>query len=689
MINRPLALLALGLLAAFPARLRAQVPDSIGVLPEMSVRAARAPSLTGIAGWSLTTLDATMARRGRPVPTLDEVLAFVPGLLARERPDRSLDTRIVIRGAGARANFGVRGVRVLIDGVPATLPDGQTPLTGLDLERVDRAEVARGPIAALHGNGSHGVVALSTPARRDDGLTVAGSAAMEGFAEGTLRRGSISLGAGGSHVGGILSVSRLVTDGAREHAYASQQRYAGSLEWRPGPTTVTLRGSWAIDDSVEAPGALTLAEFENDPALASPSSVLRNAGKVISERRLSATLSSRGGRVAIDATTWVLGRSLENPLAAPPPPPITATTGTWVGIDRLVYGARTTASTALSGATVLTAGVDAQQMIDDRVNRRHDGGVPAGDPHLDQQERVGELGVFAQVATALGTRWSVRGGTRHDAVRFSVDDHLTPDAGGSRSMRAWSTSAALAHHADTWDTWLGAGSAFETPTTTELANRPDGSTGLNRTLEPSRTLSVELGARARGRWFAVEAVAFTATTDDAITPVAESGGRSYFANRGTTHTRGVEATGHVRLREGLQATATVTLLRARFGEGGVAADGTDLTGREIPGVPATTGRLGVEWDTGSWQVAIDQAWTGSLVADDLGAVRVPGWGAGITNLLVSRRNVIGSVAVTLAARNLLDRRHAIGAVVNGAGGRVVEPGAGRVVTLTLSVAPAP
>src|SRR5690606_17700357 len=128
-------------------------------------------------------------------------------------------------------------------------------------------------------------------------------------------------------------------------------------------------------------------------------------------------------------------------------------------------------------------------------------------------------------------------------------------------------------------------------TTTRLANRPDASTELNRTLERSRTLGVEVGARPRGPWFAVEAVAFTATTEDAITPIAESGGRSYFANRGTTHTRGIEATGHVRLREGLQATATVTLLRARFGEGGVAADGTDLNGREIPGVPATTGRL--------------------------------------------------------------------------------------------------
>src|SRR5690606_41633396 len=96
--------------------------------------------------------------------------ALVPGLLAHDRPDRSLGPRITIRGAGARARFGVRGIRVLIDGVPATLPDGQTPLTNLDLGLVDRIAVARGPLASLHGTGSLGVVALHSPARFPSGI---------------------------------------------------------------------------------------------------------------------------------------------------------------------------------------------------------------------------------------------------------------------------------------------------------------------------------------------------------------------------------------------------------------------------------------------------------------------------------------------------------------------------------------
>lgn len=670
------------------APLTAQRPDTVVALPELSVSAPRDPTAQGLAGWSLTLLDGEAARRGRITPGFDELLAFLPGVLARDRPDHSLDTRIVIRGAGARANFGVRGVRVLVDGVPATLPDGQTPLTTLDLERVARVEVARGPIAALHGNGSHGVVSLATPARRGRGISIAAAGTVESAAEGLLRRGSTSLGFGGARLGGLVGAARMVSPGLREHAFAEQTRVHGSAEWQPTDRlALTVRGAWAVDDSVESPGALTLAEFANDPTGAAPNSVLRAAGKALSQRQLAATLTHRGNRLRAEATSWILGRTLENPLAAPAPPPTVATQGTWVGIDRVVVGTRTTVHAPLAAGTALTTGVDVQRMRDDRVNRRHDRGVPVGEPFLDQRETVTEFGAFAQLAAALHADWLLRGGVRHDAVRFAVDDHRDAASSGARTMRAWSASGGVSWHRAGWELWLGAGSAFETPTTTELANRADGSTGFNATLDPSRTLSVEAGVRrVEPRW-RLEVVTFAASTDDAITAVAESGGRSYFANRGTTTTRGLEGLAGATLGGTVAATATVTWLRARFGDEATSADGTPLAGRPLPGVPRLVGRLGLAWRTGEWLVTLDQAWSAAIVADDAGTTTVPGWGAGLTNLLLSRQRLLPGVTVTAAARNLFDRRHAVGAVVNGAAGRVVEPGTGRVITLSVAVAP--
>jgi iron complex outermembrane receptor protein len=137
----------------------------------------------------------------------------------------------------------------------------------------------------------------------------------------------------------------------------------------------------------------------------------------------------------------------------------------------------------------------------------------------------------------------------------------------------------------------------------------------------------------------------------------------------------------------MSATAALTLLRARFGQGGVAADGSALEGRTVPGIAPVTARLGLAWAHGPWRVDADQAWSGAMPGDDRNTLDVPGWGAGVTTVHVVRRGLPGGLSVALGARNLFDRRHAIGAVVNGAGGRVVEPGAGRSFTVGLSVAP--
>lgn len=659
------------------ALLVGQRPDSIAQLPEIGVRVQRGGlPLAGTA--SFTRMSGDSARRGRSSPSLDELLAFVPGLIARDRPDRSLDTRIVIRGAGARANFGVRGVRVLVDGVPATLPDGQTPLTTLDLELVENVEIGRGPLAALHGNGSQGVIALSTPARFSSGVHLH-AATTHALGDAGSSQGQVALGFGGNSLGGIFAASVVDDAGFRAHSRAEQWRVRASTEWRVGDnTTVVLRGNWAEDPTLQAPGALTLSEFESDPTRASPTSLARNAGKVLSQQQLSAAMRHSFGTSTLSVTGWTLARDLENPLAAPAPAPSAANEGTWVGLDRRVWGARSEFGTTLSPRAMLAAGLDAQVMRDDRVNRRHLAGTPTGPALLDQRERVSELGAFLQVIATPSPDWSLRAGVRNDRVEYDVSDHLDPAAGGSRTMSAWSVASALAWQRRNLSVWLGVGTAFETPTSTELANSPDGSTGLNRDLQPGRTTSVELGAHHRDSNHRFEAVLFTARTRDAITPVAETGGRSFYDNVGTTTVLGAEASVAVRITEMVAATGAFTLLRSRFGDDAVDGQGVGVADNSLPGVTPFTARVGLRASHRGVTLDIDQAWSAAVYADDANTIEVPGWGGGITNIHVGARlSALRDARITVGVRNLFDRAHAIGVVVNGGFGRVVEPGAGR------------
>jgi iron complex outermembrane receptor protein len=680
--HRTLVAVMVGLAGAPVA---AQQPDSVHVLPELGVRASRTDLAPGTAGLAISHLGGDTARRGRTSPSLDELLAFVPGVLARDRSDYSLDTRITMRGAGARANFGVRGVRVVIDGVPATLPDGQTPLTSLDLELADRIEVARGPLAALHGNGSLGVVSLTTPARFDRGLALrAGSELTLG--EGSLHRQFAAIGGGGARFGGMFAASYLSDDGLRRHSRAEQFRLRGGLEWKASErTSFTLRGNWAEDPEIEAPGALTLTEFAADPTGAAPNSLARNAGKSIVQQQIAIGLTHRFGSALLDATTWSLWRDLENPLAAPAPAPTSPTEGVWVGIDRAVQGVRSTLRVPIGLRVIGSAGIDLQQMRDDRVNRRHDAGVVSGSAFLDQREEIQELGGFGQVVALLGRGFTSRLGLRHDRVEFMVDDHLAADADGERTMAAWSVGGSMAWQRDDLQLWAGVGSAFETPTTTELANRPDGATGLNSDLDPARTTSVEIGMRAGTAPATLEAVAFASVTRDAITAVSESGGRSFFANVGETTTRGIELTAALRASRMVRVHGTITALRARFGDEANDASGAPISGNHLPGVVPVTARLGATLNSSRVTVDVDHAWASPVWADDANTVEVPGWGRGITNGLIRVSARCQCLHLRLAVRNLFNRAHATGVVVNGGFGRVVEPGNGRRVLLGAEV----
>lgn len=666
-----------------PHAVTAQQPDSGRILPEIGVSVLRTASSPSTLGLSLTTLDAEDARRGRPSPTLDDLLAFVPGVLARDRPDRSLDTRIAIRGAGSRANFGVRGVRVLVDGVPATLPDGQTPLTTLDLELAERIEVARGPMASLHGTGSLGVLAIQTPARFAEGVHA--RAAVSTARSPTAAQGFAAIGGGGRTLGGLVALSAIDETGVRQHSAAEQWRARVSVEWRPtNATVITLRGNWASDPRLEAPGALTLAEFRTDPTMAAPASVARNAGKKLSQRQVSVGLRHQVGWATLVANGWILGRDLDNPLAAPAPAPAAPSEGVWVDLDRRVAGARVEVHTVPTPGIALSTGIDIQVMSDDRINRRHDAGTPWGDPYLDQVERVGEFGAFVQAIRHLGTGWLVRLGARHDRIDYTVTDRVDAAAGGTRQMSAWSAAGSLAWSVGQGSAWIGAGTAFETPTSTELGNTADGSTGLNRGLMPARVASLELGLRLGTELASAELVGFASRTRDAITAVAELGGRSYYDNIGTTVTAGIELAARWQPRDWLTLRGAATALRARFGDDAVAAAGASVAHHKLPGVTPVAVRLGA---TAVWRGAsldIDHGWTDAVWADDRNTVEVPGWGVGVTNAMLRLRPRGMAVEAQLGVRNLADRPHAIGVIVNGGFGRVVEPGAGRRVVVGLA-----
>jgi iron complex outermembrane receptor protein len=578
--------------------------------------------------------------------------------------------------------------------VPQTLPDGQSQLTNIDFADIDRAEVLRGASSSLYGNASGGVISLRTEraapgpfAQRIRVNGGDGKRADDGFYKWqswtSARSGNVS---------GTLSVSQFKADGFREHSAAEFRQLNGGVDYALGGSSIaTLRLSLADDPKAQNPGALTPTEYAVNADSAAASNILRGADKDAQQHQLALGIRhvDAGGN-EYEGTVFGLLRYLKNPLAAPPPTNVTPTSGTYVDIDRAAGGARGSMSRSLGSAAAsprLTAGVDLQRLRDDRRNFRSDGGVPTSEVLLDQREKVTEFGPFAQLQWSPREELLVSVGARYDWVRFDLGDRFLADGddSGSRTMAAASGNVGMSWSvSDKFVPYLNVSTSFETPTTTELVNKPDGSGGLNPDLGPQRAVNYEIGARGQPTARITYSVAlFLGRITDALVQQSEIGGRAFFRNAGKTHNDGAEVGLSLTPFDGLTLNGAYTYAHYRFADYQL-ADGTVLNGNRLPGVPEDFWRLGLRaalpYD---FYVDADHTISSSIVADDANTIWVNAWGAGVTNLRVGWNGRSGQMEIGpfLGINNLWDRRYVGSVTLNGAFGRVLEPAPRRVIYL--------
>jgi iron complex outermembrane recepter protein len=704
-MRRLVALFATAVLT-FPIATAAQEPvDTTGQdttrvtqLPELNVTVTRTTEPLERVPFAVGVLDREDLVRGQQTVGIDEALNNLPGVVVANRYNFSLDQRISIRGFGSRSNFGVRGLKILVDGIPQTLPDGQSQLTNVDFADLERAEVLRGSSSSFYGNASGGVISFQTE-RAADGpfaqrVRVQGGDGKRG-GDGFYKWQSWTSARSGD-VSGTLSISQFKADGFRQHSAGEFRQLNAGGDWVMGGSTIgTIRLSLADNPEAQNPGALTRTEYDANPDSAAGNNIIRGADKDVQQQQLALGVKhfdAAGNEY--NATVFGLLRDLENPLAAPPDIGGGPTNGTYVRIDRAAGGLRLTMARALGSqqqAPRLTAGVDAQRMRDDRQNLVSDGGVPTSTVFLDQREQVTELGPFAQLQWGPNERLLVSGGARFDWVRFSLDDNFLTDGddSGDRDMSALSGNIGASwSFEDQFVPYVNVSTSFETPTTTELVNQPDGSAGFNQDLGPQRAVTYEVGARGRPTPAVTYSVAlFLARVSDAIVQAEEVGGRAFFRNAQKTHNDGAEVGLSVTPVAGLTLNGAYTYARYRFVE---EPEGTGLDGNRLPGVPEHFWRFGLRTAlTSGLYFDADHTLSSSVASDDENTPEgiVDSWGAGVTNARLGWQGDVGVMRLSpfLGVNNLWDRRYIGSVTLNGAFGRVLEPSPRRVVYIGTEV----
>jgi iron complex outermembrane recepter protein len=664
------SILALVLLSGFCA-----TEDTLRVtLPEIQIEATRATQTETTAPFSVSLVARTPELLATdPALSLERVLESVPGLWINDRGHFALGERISIRGMGWQAAFGARGVQVLLDGVPLTMPDGQSVTEMIDPTQVARAEVIRGPASLFWGNAAGGVLFLSTDPV--GGAPVARLRLTHGaFGQQHLALNSHLIGTEGNRVSVFLSNQS--QDGYRDLSAGRMTRagISGVVGLR---SDLSLRvHAAALDQDTEAPGALTRQEMEIDPRSAHPGHVLANAGKRSTQVQIGSSLDWRAPSGTLTSTLYGIQRSLENPL-----------TFAFVTFDRLASGMRTSYQQDLGAATV-AIGLDAAVQRDDRQNFNNDQGQAGTQVRLDQLETVTSTGVFASANVDLGEGFRLTGGVRADRMLFRLDDRFQAggvDRSGRRLFSAISPSLGVSYRTGPTLLFANVSTAYETPTTTELVNRPDGLGGFNPDLGAQRTAGGEVGIRglAAGSAIAFDAALYVMQVRDRIISFQTVGGegRTFFRNTDPTTHFGTELAITARIAPEMTFTSSYTLASFRY-------TAEPLDGNLLPGIPPHRLHNTLEWrTTGGWLTRVSSSYVSTYFADDANDVRAGSYllfnvNLGHTSLRLGRLVAQPFFAID----NLFDVDYIASVIVNAAAGRYFEPGPGRNLRVGLTVA---
>lgn len=640
--------------------------ESITVTGTRHARSAlRTPASVTVVGPDALTL-------AQPAISLGESLARVPGLLVQDSGNYAQDARLQVRGFGTRAAFGIREVKVIVDGLPATLADGQSQIDQLDLAVAERIEVLRGASAALYGNAAGGVVQIFTADPPEAG-TIRGRLVGGSFG---LLRGNVQ---GGARLGGAgwnLGASWFQQDGYRDHARVRSATANAKAVWEIAEQSRITFLLTAVDSpEAQDPGGLTADEVDENRRSARERNVLLDAGEEVSQVQVGAVAhhESLDGAHTIDANLSFLYRDFFARL------PILPQFGDGVvAFDRVspAGGLQYVFNEPVLGWDQrLTVGAEAQYQHDNRRRWANEEGE-RGTLGLHQVEEVTSVGVFLREDVEILPDLELTGGIRYDA--FFYDVHVKfpqdSDASGSRTMDRFSPSGGLLWRArEDLSVFAAYGTAFQVPTTTELVN-PNGP-GFNPDLEPQTAHSWEVGSRYETDTLTLGLSLFFIDLDDELVPYETLSGRVAFRNAGRSQRRGVELEGSGSLPGGFRWTLAAAALDAKYIDYETA--GGRFDGNQEPGIPPWQVFAELSWrnEAGLFLAAEVQG-VGAIPVDDANLAESPARATvGLRMAFTHDFDSHWRIQPFLGVRNITGAEYDGTIRVNARGGRFYEPAA--------------
>ncbi|MBF8778239.1 TonB-dependent receptor [Pseudomonas fulva] len=677
----------LALLCALGAGRLAQAEQApaVSILEPLVVTGSYAPTTSFELPFSVDTVERGQFADGQLGVNLSEALARVPGLVVQNRQNYAQDLQISSRGYGARSTFGIRGLKLISDGIPASTPDGQGQAASLNLDVAERIEVLRGPTSAIYGSNAGGVIQMFS--RDGEGPPKVGSDLLVG-SDGFTKQ-HLQAEAGEARAGFLLDASRMDTDGYRDHSAARRDQTFAKMHLKPDEDSrLALIYSSLEQNDTQDPLGQTWQAYRADPRSVASNALRFDTRKSIDQQQLGMNFERYFGEATLQLNLYAGRRSVVQYLSIPQGAPANQRGGGVVDFDREYHGGTLRwlqPVSAAPGELTLTVGVDLDRSRDDRRGYQNfigDRLGVKGELRRDEVDTASSLDPYLQAHWQLGA-WTVDAGLRHSTLKLDVDDRylVNGDASGSRKYQR-NTPSLSVMYAFTPDLqgYLSAGKAFETPTQAEMAYAPGLVEGFNFGLQPATSTQYELGLKARfGERARLNAALFEIRTRDEIVVDSAQDGRTSYHNAGKTLRRGFELSLQGELAEHWQASLAYTLLQASYQDDFMQGSQLIEKGNRLPGVPRSSLFGELTWRPRQGiSTALEAQYRSKVEVEDSNQARAaPGYA--VFNWRARLEQQLGPWSFHQVVRldNLLDRQYVGSVIVGDGNGRYYEAAPGR------------
>ncbi|WP_180170230.1 TonB-dependent receptor [Acinetobacter sp. YH12027] len=642
---------------------------------------------------------------------LSETLKGVPGLQLNNRENYAQDLQLSMRGFGARSTFGVRGIRLYVDGIPATMPDGQGQTSNIDMSSLNHIEVLGGPFSSLYGNSSGGAILTTTKqgtGKDSIELGYSGGSHHKSRADIVLQGGSEQA----NEPSYVVSSSYFETDGYRDHSAANKVLSNAKLTWDLDDGS---KVNWIVnhvDINADDPQGLTREKLRQNPKQQVAFLKQFDVRKEINQTQTGLTWKKPlNDQHELNAMVYMGQRDVTQYQSIPKGDysinlgldedgnPISSTSqrnprhaGGVIDFSRDYYGTdiRWTGKDLLPN-TRLTAGLAFDYMDEDRKGYENfdanDNYGVKGDLRRDENNTLWNLDPYVQASWNFLPNWTLDTGLRYSNVHYESDDKyvvgLNKDDSGKTDYDKVLPSAALSWNiAPQLNAYASYAKGFETPTFTEMAYSKDD--GMNFDLKPASSDNYELGLKSQNALGNFTAAVFQSKTQDDIVSAGSINGRATYKNADKTLREGVELSWNKQLWRDLSAQASYSYIDATFDA--AIPDSDVVKGTYIPGIAKNQAFATLNWlpDIG-FNAGLDVRYMDKVYVDDANSDAASSYTVVSANAGYVWKQADWKVKTYVRVDNLFDENYVGSVIVNDGNGRFFEPADGLNWSAGLSV----